>query len=158
VRVIQVARQIAAASIWARASVSARDERVAGLLRWGFPGLDVSLIVFGTGGLLYGIPALRDVFSPTYAQSWSGGLAVVALVCLIGVAFPKRMWRVEMYAKALLVMMLAVYGGALIAAGVLVDPDDFGRSAVAFVPIALIGPIGWRVFDIPRDAKKNGWD
>ena len=156
-RFIHTLKRIGGASIWARASVSARDERVSGLLRWGFPFLDVSLVVFGTGGLLYGIPALRDAFSPSYAQSWSGGLAVVAFVCLIGVAFPQRMLRVEMYAKALLVMMLAVYGGALIFAGVLVEPNDFGRSAVAFVPFALIGPVGWRVFDIPRDAKKNGW-
>jgi hypothetical protein len=154
---IDLIKQLAGHSIWARASVSARDERVSGLLRWGFPWLDVCLVVFGTGGLMFGIPALRDVFSPSYAQSWSGGLAVVAFVCLIGVAFPQQMWRVEMYAKALLVMMLAVYGGSLIAAGVLVDPDDFGRSAVAFVPVALIGPVGWRVFDIPREAKKNGW-
>lgn len=149
------ARALLRASVWGRHPVAPEDERVTGLLRVGYPWTDISLILFGAGGLLYGIPALRDVFSPGYAQAWSGTIAAVSLVCLVGVAFPTKFWRVEMVAKAVLVSMLAVYGFALIAAGVLADPDDFGRSAVGFVPIALIGPLGWRVFDIPREARKR---
>jgi hypothetical protein len=148
-------KRLGAASIWARASVSARDERVSGLLRVSLPWLDVALILFGAGGLFAGIPALRDVFSDTYAQAWSGTTAFVAATCLVGVAFPSHFWRIEMYAKAFLVMLLATYGVALIFAGI--ATGDLGRSAVGFVPVALIGPIGWRVFDIPRDAKRNGW-
>jgi hypothetical protein len=139
--------------VWSKDPVSVEDERTVGLLRYGYPWADIFLIFFGVGGMLYGIPALRDVFSDAYAQGWSGLLALVAFVCLVGVSFPSKFWRVEMTAKAVLVMMLAVYGFALISAGVLADPDDFGRSSVGFMPVALIGPIGWRVFDIPRQER-----
>lgn len=143
------------ASVWSRRTLSVEDERVSGLLRFGYPWTDIALILFGLGGLVYGIPALRDVFSGVYAQVWSGTIAVVSLICLIGVAFPSRFWRVELAAKSALVAMLAVYGIALMIAGVVAEPDDFGRSAVGFMPIALIGPLGWRVFDIPREAQRR---
>lgn len=154
-RAVRFGGRIVRQSVWSKKPVSPEDQRIAGLLRFGYPWADVALILFGIGGMLYGIPALRDVFSPWYAQSWSGVLALVSAMCLVGVSFPTKFWRVEMGAKALLVMMLAVYGVALMAAGVLADPDDFGRSAVGFMPVALIGPLGWRVFDIPREARKR---
>lgn len=144
-------------SIWARDSVSAKDERIAGLLRVGYPWTDVALILFGLGAARYGVPALRDVFTDAYAQGWGVAIAAVSFVCLIGVAFPARFWRVELAGKALLVGLLVTYAGAIMSAGFIAEPDDFGRSSVAWMPIALIGPIGWRCFDIPRDARRNGW-
>lgn len=144
------------ASVWGL-PVSLEDQRTTGLFRYGYPWADVCLILFGVGGMFYGVPALRVAFSDQYAQVWSGTIAAVSLVCLIGVAFPTKFWRVELVAKAFLVGLLAVYGGAIMLAGFLVEPDDYGRSAVGWMPLALLGLLVWRVFDIlkQRDARRK---
>jgi hypothetical protein len=148
-------RRVIRASVWGPSGIGPDDERVRGLLRIALPLLDIALILFGLGGFASGVPALRDVFDPIYAQAWSGALGLVAFGCLAGVAFPARWWKVERMGKTVLAWMLLVYGGALIYAGI--ATDDLGRSAVGFVPAALVPVLVWRIFDVTKDAKKNGW-
>lgn len=148
-------RGILRSSVWARDGIRREDERVRGLLRVALPSLDGALILFGIGGGAFGIPALRDVFDGVYAQGWSYGLAAASAACLVGLAWPRRLWRLERSAKALLAWMLTVYAGALMWAGFLTS--DLGRSAVGFIPLALVPIIVWRIVDVTRDAKRNGW-
>jgi hypothetical protein len=154
-RLVQLIRRLSAASIWGRDAIGDRDDRVRGLLRVALPAVDVALVLFGFGGFLSGIPALRDVFDPVYAEVWSAALGAAALGCLVGLAFPAHLWKVERTGKAILASMLTVYGGALIYAGVLTE--DLGRSAVGFIPVALVPVLVWRILDVTADAKRNGW-
>lgn len=143
------------ASVWGPNGIGADDERVRGLLRVAFPALDMCLALFGLGGALFGIPALRDVFGAIYPLAWSATIAIVSVGCLIGVGWPARFWRVEQYGKALLGMLLTVYAGALIYAGF--ASGDLGRATVAFIPIAFVPILVWRVLDVAKDARRNGW-
>lgn len=148
-------RRIVDASIWGEGGVGPDDERVRGLLLVALPLLDIALMLFGVFAFASGVPALRDVFDPLYARVWSGMLGVMAAACLVGLAFPARWWKVERSGKAILATMLLVYSGALIFAGILAG--DVGRSAVGFVPAALAPVLVWRIFDVTKDAKRNGW-
>jgi hypothetical protein len=143
------------ASIWGPRSVSPADARLAGMLRIVLPAFDVFGIIFGITGGLGTIPALRDVFTGTYAAWWGGIFAVVCLVCLVGVAFPQRLWRVELAGKAFLVMMLLIYTGAVFWAGA--TAGDLGRAAVGFAIIMMTCLPIWRTFDIPRERQVHGW-
>lgn len=147
--------RLKATSVWGPGGIGSDDERIRGLLRVAFPTLDVCLFLFGAGGALFGIPALRDVFGPVYPPLYSATLAVVAIGCLVGVGFPAHFWRVEQAGKAMLSMLLTVYGGALVYAGIV--SGDYGRSIVAFVPWAFVPILVWRVLDVGEDARKNGW-
>lgn len=154
-RSIRLIRRLTAASIWGPGAIGRRDDRVRGLLRVALPTADVALVLFGLGGFLSGIPALRDVFDPLYAEVWSAALGIAALGCLIGLAFPAALWKVERTGKAILSAMLTVYGGALMYAGAVTE--DLGRSAVGFIPVALVPVLVWRILDVTKDAQRNGW-
>ena len=154
-RLVRTIKRLRAASIWGRDAIGDRDDRVRGLLRVALPAVDVALVLFGLGGFLSGIPALRDVFDPVYAEVWSAALGASALGCLVGLAFPAHLWKVERTGKAILAAMLTVYGGALMWAGFLTD--DLGRSAVGFIPVALVPVLVWRILDVTKDAQRNGW-
>lgn len=152
---LRLTKRLVAASIWGPGAIGKNDDRVRGLLRVALPTLDIALVLFGVGGFLSGIPALRDVFDPLYAEVWSAALGAAALGCLVGLAFPAHLWRVERTGKAVLAAMLTVYGGALVWAGI--ATDDLGRSAVGFIPIALVPVLVWRILDVTKDAQRNGW-
>jgi hypothetical protein len=148
-------RRLARASIWGRTSVSAEDARLAGLLRYGLPGLDILLIMFGLFGFDGSIPALRDTFSSDYASWWGFILAVAAAVCFVGVAFPACLWRIEFAGKAVLIGLLVVYALAVFLIGG--TQGDTGRAAVGWALLALCVLPVWRLFDIPRERKRHGW-
>lgn len=154
-RAVRTIKRLAAASIWGRDGIGQRDVRVRGLLRVALPAVDIALVLFGVGGFLSGIPALRDVFDPLYAETWSAALGAAAFGCLVGLAFPAQLWKVERTGKAVLSAMLTVYSGALVWAGIITD--DVGRSAVGFIPVALVPVLVWRILDVTKDAKRNGW-
>lgn len=143
------------ASIWGPNAIGDDDDRVRSLLRVALPAVDIALALFGAGALAAGVPALRDVFDPIYARAWAGVIGLAAVACLVGLAFPAHLWRLERGAKAALMVGLVVYGVALIYAGGVTG--DVGRSAVGFVPVALVPVLLWRIFDVTKDARKNGW-
>lgn len=151
----EVVTRLRDASVWGPNGIGADDERIRGLLRVAFPTLDVCLALFGIGGAIFGIPALRDVFGPVYPPVWSATIAVVSTGCLIGVGFPERFWRVEQSGKAMLAALLSVYSGALVYAGFV--SGDLGRATVAFIPVAFVPILVWRVLDVAKDARRNGW-
>lgn len=154
-RVLGGLRRLAHKSIWGRDSVSAEDARLAGLLRYGLPGYDLFLVLFGISGFSGGIPALRDTVSRDYSEVWPLILAVTAAACFVGVAFPARLWRLEFAGKAALLGLLVVYALAVFVAGG--SAGDIGRASVGWALLALCIPPAWRLSDIAKDRKKHGW-
>lgn len=149
-------RRVRDASVWGPNGIGADDARIRGLLRVAFPTLDICLGLFGVGGAVFGIPALRDVFDGTvYPTLWSVTITVVSAGCLLGVGFPERFWRVEQYGKSMLSWLLTVYVGALVYAGFV--SGDLGRATVAFIPALIVPFLVWRVLDVAKDARRNGW-
>lgn len=148
-------RRAARASIWGRESVSAEDARIAGLLRYALPAFDVFVILFGALGFVGGVPALRVTFSDTYAEVYSLVLAGTAAVCLAGIAFPAKLWRVEFVGKAFLFGLIVLYAGAVFIAGF--DNADTGRAAVGAAILAMSCLPAWRLTDIERERRKHGW-
>lgn len=148
-------RGILSESVWASGGISSDDERVRGLLRVVLPVLDGCLIVFGLGSSVSGVPALRDVFDPPYPQAWGVAIAVAAFLCVVGLAWPRRLWKLERGAKSLLAFLLVLYSGALVYAGVITA--DVGRASVGALPLITVSVLVWRIWDVTKDAKRNGW-
>lgn len=148
-------KRLGAASIWGPDGVDENDDRLRWLLRIGLPAFDVFCIGFGVFGYLGGIPALRDSFGETYAQTFGLTLSVTAFVCLVGVAFPDRLWRVEFWGKCLLLGLLILYAVAVFVAGA--ATDDAGRGGVGFAILAMSALPAWRVSDIARDREVHQW-
>lgn len=148
-------KRLHAASIWGPNGVDSTDDRVRWLLRVGLPLFDVFCVGFGVFGYLGGIPALRQSFGEQYAQSFGLTLAVTALVCLVGVAFPAKLWRVEFWGKCLMLGLLVLYSTAVFIAGW--TGGDIGRSGVAWAILAMAVLPAFRVADIARDREVHQW-
>lgn len=155
-RVIGTAKRLGAASIWGPNGVDESDDRVRHLLRVGLPAFDVFSVFFGIYGYLGGIPALRDSFGEAYAQTFGLMLSVTAFVCLIGIAFPNVLWRLEFGAKCFLLGLLLLYAGSVFVAGIV--GGDVGRSGVGWAILAMTVLPTWRVSDIARDRRVHGWN
>lgn len=143
------------ASIWGPSGVDESDDRVRWLLRAGLPLFDVFCIGFGIFGYIGGIPALRDSFGEVYAQSFGLMLSVTAFVCLIGVGFPSKLYRLEFWGKCFLLGLLFLYAGSVFLAGIV--GDDIGRAGVGWAILAMAVVPAWRVSDIARDREVHGW-
>lgn len=143
------------ASVWAPGAISEDDDRVKYLIGVGFPWSSVCLFLFGLGGIFTGIPALDDVFNPTYSRVWSALLAFLAFAVVVGIAYPARAWRVEFFGRTALCALLGLYGLCLILAAF--QTGELGRAPVGFLPVASLGPQMWRVADVYREKRLNGW-
>lgn len=152
---IRFIKRLTAASIWGPNGVDEIDDRVRWLLRIGLPAFDSLCIGFGIYGYLGGIPALRDSFGEAYAQSFGLMLALTGLICLVGIAFPDRLWRIEFWGKCFLLGLLLLYAASVFLAGVV--GGDLGRSGVGWAILAMAVLPAWRVSDIARDREVHGW-
>ncbi|ARC55969.1 hypothetical protein AS850_02635 [Frondihabitans sp. 762G35] len=153
------ARALRDASIWGRGSVSEEDDRLATLLRVYLPITYAVSAAFGWYGIWYGVPAIFDAIAPDYAAIWSQLVFATSLACLVAVHFPQKLWRVDVYANAFLVMLFSTYTVCLIYLAFFApgDPHAGDRAALAIGSIRLILLPFWRVFDIARDREVHGW-
>lgn len=143
--------RIAAASVWARNGVPAKDWRFRGVFRFVLPLTDVFFGYFGTVGWAKGVASVQAAAGHEYATWWSGGIALAAFAALIGVSFP-RLWSVEIVAKVLLIGLVSSYVALFLARIV----TDFHASASAgLVVILILLPI-WRVGDLGYVAWQRG--
>jgi hypothetical protein len=142
-------------SIWGRHALSLKDARVATMLRGTLPRFYIACLIFGGLGSLGGIPALRQTFGDVFTDMWGGGLVLSTIAALIGLGYPKHLWRVEFAACALLVGLMAVYAAALLIAGVF--SGDIGRASIAFGIYAMTELPQWRLRDVMRDRVLNRW-
>jgi hypothetical protein len=155
VRILNVIHRIARASIWGPTSVEPKDARVRSLMRIYLPLYYFLVIAFGVAGFFGGIPALRDVFDDRYAHDWAATLAITAFACLLGVAWPAHLWRVEFAGMWFMVSLVIVYCAALAIAGIVAG--DLGRGGVGFfAAAAAVLPVYW-AGDIAREREVHGW-
>jgi hypothetical protein len=148
-------RRLGSASIWGAGNVSPSDARLEDLLRSALPRFYGWTAAFGVGGFIGGVPALRDTFGATFAEAVALLLAIAAVACFVGVAFPARFWRWEFIASAFVTVLLIAYALAILVAGV--AAGDIGRLAVAFIIYAISALPRWRQRDIARDRRVHGW-
>ncbi|PZE34021.1 hypothetical protein DEJ21_14320 [Curtobacterium sp. MCSS17_006] len=152
---MRLIKRLWAVSIWGPNGVDASDDRVRWLLRVGLPLFDVFAIGFGVFGYIGGIPALRDSFGEGYAQSFGLMLSVTALVCLVGIAFPNLLWRLEFWGKCFMLGLLLLYAGSVFLAGIV--GGDIGRAGVGWAILGMAVVPAWRVSDIARDREVHQW-
>lgn len=150
-------KQLARKSIWAPGSVEAIDDRLKFQLRVGLPVYDGLLISFGVFAGISGTPALKDTFGEAYANSWGFILGISAIIALIGIAFPNYLWRVEFFAKSIIIGLLVMYAAAVFVVGFFVS-GDLGRAGVGFGVLAMAVPAVIRSADIIRDKELHGWN
>ena len=148
-------RRLARASIWGPGSVSAEDARLSRLLRRTLPEFYIAMWVFGSLGVLGGVPALRQTFGQDYAIGLSFAIALVALVSFGGIALPARLWRFELYGAGALGGLLILYAIAVGIAGL--TSGDLGRTAVAAAIYGMSALPRWRVTDVARERRVHGW-
>lgn len=143
------------ASIWGPDGVDAADVRMERLLRRTLPEFDIACALFGVFGLLGGVPAVDDTFLPVFGTVWASALIGASLACLVGVAYPSRLWRLELWCKALLVSIILIYAAAIVYAAFV--NDDIGRGGVAALVYATTALPRWRMTDIARDRRVHQW-
>lgn len=148
-------RRIARASIWAPASVSAEDARLANLIRRYVTEFYIASWAFGSLGVIGGVPALRQTFGEGYAVGLGIAIATAALVSLVGLINPARFWRVELYGAGALGVLGILYALAVLIAGL--TTGDVGRMAVAPAIYAMSLLPRWRAGDVGRERKVHGW-
>lgn len=149
------ARKLRAKSIWGHGSVSVEDARLRTMLRHYLPEFYLATAAFGLLGFVGGVPALRQTFGNPYAEGLALLMAITAITCLIGAAFPERLWRVEFVAVSVLIGLVVIYALAVYAAGFVTA--DLGRSAVGAAIWAMSALPRWRRGDIVRDRVIHGW-
>lgn len=124
-----ILRRIGRSSIWHPDAISPDEWKFRNLKRVWLPFYD--LVAFGAGiwAAMFGSPLLRSLFDDPVIDVMGFGLAFVALVCFLGVAFP-RLWKVEIVGKVVLMSLLGTY--AFTVAVFRTNPDP-SAGFVAFV-------------------------
>lgn len=129
--------RIAAASIWHPDAIAPDEWKYRNLKRVWLPAYDVIAILAGIIAILQGSPLLNRLFTPLLVDAFGGCLAVVAAVCLAGVAFP-RLWVVELVGKIILVALVAAYAATILIFPSTPLPNHFVVLMLAFsVPLPL---------------------
>ncbi|RLK47609.1 hypothetical protein [Microbacterium telephonicum] len=96
------------ASIWARGAISPDEWKYRNLKRVWLPIYDLIAIFCGVQAVSNGSPLLNVLFSASLVDALGTAMAVVATVCLLGVAFP-ALWRFEIAGKVVLVGLISAY-------------------------------------------------
>lgn len=102
-----------ARSIWAAGAIPPEEWKYRNLKRVALPVYDGFAVLAGLAAITYGSRLLNRIFTPELLDIVGLGFSVVALVCLLGVAFP-CLWAVEMIGKAVLVGMVIGYQAAVV--------------------------------------------
>lgn len=100
------------ASIWHPDAIPLREQKYRSLKRVWLPLYDVLATLAGVAGVVYGSRLLDRLYGD-FTDVVAGFFAVVALVCLAGVAFP-RLWAIELAGKSVLVGMVIAYAVAIV--------------------------------------------
>lgn len=129
-------RRLWCASIWHPDAIPPDEWKYRALKRVWLPFFDVLAFGAGLWAFMFGSPLLHRMFSEPVIDALGALLALAALVCLAGVAFP-AMWRAEIGGKIVMLALLGGYAGAVLLFRT--DPDP-ATGFVAFV-IALCFPL-----------------
>jgi hypothetical protein len=143
-------KRLFAASIWAPGNIRPDDWRFRGIFRYVLPGNNLIFLYFGVVGFINGVGSVTDATSAAYAAFWSASIAIVSLVCLIGVSFPK-LGAVELAGKLVLIGLVALYVAVLAVRSL----DVITSQATAGLLVMLVTLPIWRVLDLGVQLRKR---
>lgn len=106
-------RALWGATVWAKGALRAEPRKYWSLKRLWLPLYDVVAIVNGLLAYYFGSRLLDRIFGAA-TDLVALAFTAVAIVCLIGVSFP-RLWRVEFAGKVLLIGMVVGYIACILA-------------------------------------------
>lgn len=125
------------ASIWSPDAIPPGEWKYRNLKRIWLPTYDVIAVIAGVVAALQGSPLLNRLFPDILVDGLGYGLAIIATVCLAGVAFP-RLWAVEIVGKIILVALVAAYATMILLFPSTPQPNHFVVLMLAFsLPLPL---------------------
>ena len=124
-------------TIWSPGAIPTDEWKYRNLKRVWLPTYDVVAILAGVVATVQGSPLLNRLFSELLVNMFGTGMAVIAMVCLLGVIFP-ALWAVELVGKAVLVGMVSAYAATILLFASNPQPNDFIVLMLAFsLPLPL---------------------
>lgn len=105
-------RAVGRASIWHPDAIPLREQKYRSLKRVWVPAYDLLAVCAGLAGVVYGSRLLDRLYGD-YTDLVAGFFALVAMVCLLGVAFPRH-WKVAFVGTSILVGMVIAYAFAIL--------------------------------------------
>lgn len=126
------------ASIWHPDAIPPDEWKFRSLKRVWLPVYDVIAVLAGVWATVYGSPILHRLFEEDVIDLMGMTLTASAVVCLLGVAFP-RLWKVEIAGKIILVALLGGYAIAVMLFRT--NPDPSAGFIVFVLLLALPLPL-----------------
>lgn len=142
--------RLRAKTIWAPDSLPGVQSRFRGIYTIVLPIMDGLLILFGLYGLIYGSKVVTSFTLPWFNPIWAACIAVCALLAGIGLVWHKD--RLEITAKAGLLVLFCVYGFLLVLQVVQVAANA-GLTIVLLCVAALF--VTARIFDLVSEIAKK---
>ncbi len=143
-------RRLWSQTIWYPTAIPVIEGQLArDVKRWVLPTVDAFLILGSLLGVHGGLPTFTLVYSESVSQVSSVVFLVVAVGCLVGVAFP-RLWVLELVCKCGLVVLLATYALLLL---LLAAAESPSRGFVAGIALALTVVPVWRIVWLGRESR-----
>jgi len=136
--------RVFAASIWHPDAIPSDEWKYRNLKRVWLPVYDLIAILAGITAAVQGSPILNRLFNEQLVGSLGVALAVVATVCLAGVAFP-RLWAGEIIGKTLLVGLVAAYATTILVFPATLTPNHLVVLMLAVslpLPLFRLGLLG----------------
>ena len=100
-------------TIWSPGAIPTDEWKYRNLKRVWLPAYDVVAILAGVVATVQGSPLLNRLFSELLVNMFGTGMAVIAMICLLGVIFP-ALWAVELVGKAILVGIVSAYATTIL--------------------------------------------
>jgi hypothetical protein len=154
-RAVNALGKLRESSIWRRGALTGEEGRANRLRRRTLAEFYIATLVFGSAGVVGGVPALRQTFGEEYAAVVGLVIAILSVAALIGCGWPARLWRAEFWSVSILAGLIVLYAGAVLWAGW--QERDWGRAAVSAAMFGLSTLPRWRVTDLPRQRRMHAW-
>ena len=137
-RLSSLAVGVARASIWHPLAIPDDERKFRATKRVWLPLYDAIMFGAGVWAVLYGSPILARLFPGELVDAAGVALAVAAVVCFLGVAFP-MLWLVEIAGKLTILGLLGSYAATV--ALFRINPDPSAGFVVFILAAALITPL-----------------
>ena len=128
-------------SIWAPGAIPLNEWKYRNLKRVMFPIVDFFFFFAGISATRHGVPAISEFFPNVVVDSFAILLSASALVCFIGVAFPK-LWGLEMGGKAVIIGLMVGFISSIL---ILTLSGDTSKVFVLIVASIAVCPVVWRI-------------
>lgn len=143
-------RRIGRNSIWAKGAIPVEEWKYRNFKRVVLPVYDFLVVLAGITAIVWGMPSFQEIFPGEVVDALGWLLVFVAVICLLGVSFP-RLWAIEILGKALLLGIIVAYIIALFGLAVQgVGTREFVMAVVSMtlpIPVYRIGMLGTEIRD-----------